>query len=186
MELYLEKAEKHKKDCLFRLLQYSLYEESLTDGNDLNEEALYAYPWFESYFTKEAEVRDAYFIKQQETGRLLGFAMVNAFVQKYSFGHSIAEFMVLPKYRRKQIGKKAAVLCFDRYPGPWEVSPSYGSKKAYQFWKAVIGAYTAQNYRYEDGIFCFTKQTAMETPMQKDRNQHREAAGKLCPGICSI
>lgn len=154
MDIILEKVKESKKDTLFRLLQYSLFEESLSDGNDINEEALFEYPWFEHYFTEEG--REAYFIKEQGRNRLLGFVMVNEYVQKCSFGHSIAEFMVLPKFRRNKIGKNAAVLCFDMHRGMWEVSPSYGSDRAYLFWKNVIDGYTGNNSQYEDGIFLFS------------------------------
>lgn len=154
MDIVLEKVKECKKDTLFRLLQYSLFEESVSDHNDMNEDALFEYPWFEKYFTEEG--REAYFIKEKETDRLLGFVMVNDYVQKCSFGHSIAEFMVLPKFRRNKIGKQAAVICFDMHNGKWEVSPSYGSEQAYLFWKNVIDEYTGNNNKYEDGIFLFS------------------------------
>lgn len=154
MDIVLETVSMYKKDTLFRLLQYSLFEESISDGNDMNDEALFEYPWFELYFTEEE--REAYFIKEQGTGRLLGFVMVNTHMEKRSPGHSIAEFMVLPKFRRNNIGKKAAVTCFDMHIGNWEVSPSCGSNQAYLFWKNVIGGYTGNNCQYEDGIFLFS------------------------------
>lgn len=46
MDIILEKVEECKRDVLYRLLQYSLFEESLSDQNDMNEEALFEYPWF--------------------------------------------------------------------------------------------------------------------------------------------
>lgn len=154
MDIVLEKVKACKKDVLYRLLQYSLFEESLSDQNDMNEEALFEYPWFERYFTEEE--REACFIREQAADRLLGFVMINTYLQKWDSGHSIAEFMVLPKYRRNKIGKKAAIACFERYPGNWEVSPSYGSEQAYWFWKNVIDEYTGGRNRYEDGIFLFS------------------------------
>lgn len=87
----------------------------------------------------------------------LGFVMVNTYMQKGGSCHSIAEFMVLPKFRRNKIGKKAAVMCFEKYPGSWEVSPSCGSEQAYLFWKNVIDEYTDKKNEYEDGIFHFSK-----------------------------
>lgn len=153
MNISLEKTEKNKKEVLFRLLQYSLYEESLGDLNDMNENALFDYPWFEQYFTEKE--REAYFIRECDTDRMLGFVMINTYVQQCSHGHSIAEFMVLPKFRRNRIGKKAAFRCFDRHQGNWEISPAYGSEQAYLFWKHVIDEYTDGDYRYKDGIFSF-------------------------------
>lgn len=154
MDIILEKVEECKKDVLYRLLQYSLFEESISDQNDMNEEALFEYPWFEHYFTEEG--REACFIREKGTDKLLGFAMINTYVQRFDSGHSIAEFMVLPKFRRNNIGKKAAFACFGRYSGNWEVSPSYGSERAYLFWKHVIDEYSGKNNQYENGIFLFT------------------------------
>ena len=154
MDIVLVKVEECKKDVLYRLLQYSLFEESLSDQNDMNEDARFEYPWFENYFTEEG--RDAYFMRDQATGRLLGFVMINTYLQKWDSGHSIAEFMVLPKFRRNKIGREAAFACFERYPGNWEISPSYGSKQAYLFWKHVVNKYLVENKQYKDGIFLFS------------------------------
>lgn len=151
MEIMLERVTKDKKDILFRLLQYSLFEESLNDKNTIGENALFDYPWFDAYFIEES--REAYFIREQETKRLLGFAMINEHVESISRGHSIAEFLVLPKERRNQIGKKAAYLCLDKHTGSWEISPSFGSDIAYAFWQNVIAEYTKGNYLYRDGVF---------------------------------
>lgn len=161
MDIKLEEVTEDKKEILFRLLQYSLYEESLGDLSDLNENALFEYPWFEHYFTEEE--REAYFIKEYKADRLLGFVMINTYVQKCSHGHSIAEFMVLPKFRREHIGKKTAFRCFDRHSGNWEVSPVRGSEQAYFFWKNVIGEYTDGDCLYEDGIFCFSAAATHKT-----------------------
>ena len=154
MDIMLEKVQADKKDILFRLLQYSLYEESSNDQNDIGEDALFKYPWFEHYFVEED--REAYFIRDRKAENLLGFVMVNAYLQKNADGRSIAEFMVLPRFRRNKIGKEAAVMCFKKHRGNWEVSPAYGSSKAYLFWKNVIDEYTGGNYHYEDGIFLFS------------------------------
>ena len=104
-----------EKQVLFRMLQYSLFEESISDQNEMNQEALFEYEWFENYFTDDD--REAYFIREEETDRLLGFVMINTYVKKCDSGHSIAEFMVVPKYRRNKIGKGAAVECFKKYSG---------------------------------------------------------------------
>ena len=153
MNLILEKVKNDKKDVLYRLLQYSLFEESLNDGNEMNDEGLFEYKYFDNYFTDDD--REAYFIKNEETNKLLGFVMINTFMQKSNNGHSIAEFMVIPKYRKNKIGKEIAIRCFNMYKGNWEVSPSIGSEQAYLFWKKVIDEYTNNNNEFLDGIFIF-------------------------------
>lgn len=153
MNICLDRVTSEKREILYRLLEYSLYEESLNDGNEMNEEAIFVYKYFDSYFTDTN--RDAFFIKETKTNKLLGFVMINEYVQKVKEGHSIAEFMVIPKYRKRHIGKTVAFKCFDLYKGNWEVSPSSGSDSAYLFWKSVINEYTGGKNEYKDGIFIF-------------------------------
>lgn len=153
MNIYLERVTADNKDILYRLLQYSLFEESENDGNEMNDNAIFDYKYFDLYFT-DAD-RDAYFIKANESGKLLGFAMVNTYVQIFDKGHSIAEFMVIPKYRKNKIGKTVAISLFEKYKGNWEVKPSFNSDKAYVFWKNVIEDYTNHKYEFKSGIFIF-------------------------------
>ncbi len=153
MEVYLDRVLENKKDILYRLLEYSLYEESLNDGNEMNEEAIFEYKYFDRYFTDDD--RDAFFIREKNTDKLLGFVMINQYLQKHDTGHSIGEFMVIPKYRRCKIGKKVAFRCFDMYKGNWEVSPSCNSESAYLFWKKVIDEYTNGENEFVDGLFIF-------------------------------
>lgn len=149
MEITLERVQAEKRDTLFRLLQYSLFEESLTDLNDMNDDALFDYPWFDGYFTEEE--REAYFIRQRGTARLLGFAMI----RRHADGrHSIAEFLVIPKYRRRGVGSQAAENCFALHEGLWEVKPAYGSEQAKCFWQRVISR-IADHVQWKDGMFTF-------------------------------
>lgn len=153
MEIKLEQVTLEGKDVLQRLLQYSLFEESGTDLNEMNSDGTFTYEWFHHYFTDKD--RDAYFIKEMDTDKLLGFAMVNEHLEILKDGHSIAEFMVIPKYRRRGIGKKAAIHIFEKYKGNWEIKPSYGSEKAHLFWENVIREYTGDRFQYKKSIFVF-------------------------------
>ena len=153
MNIILDRVEEQQKEILYRLLEYSLFEESLNDGNEMNDDAIFEYKYFDSYFTDDN--RDAFFIREEETNKLLGFVMINTYMQKCLDGHSIAEFMVIPKYRRNKIGKEAAFKCFDMYKGNWKVKPSYGSVVALAFWKNVIDEYTNNDNKFEDGLFIF-------------------------------
>lgn len=149
MKIVLERAGKESRDTLFRLLQYSLFEESLTDQNEMNDDALFDYPWFDAYFTEPE--REAYLIREHGTEKLLGFAMLR---QNEEQGYSIAEFLVIPKYRRKGVGMQAAQACFARHEGSWEVKPAYGSESARLFWKHVIQK-NAKDFRWERDGFLF-------------------------------
>lgn len=147
MKIALVPVKLNQRETLFRLLQYSLYEESLTDLNEMNEEALFDYPYFDAYFAEDE--REAFFIREGSDGKLLGFAMVRA----HDGRHSIAEFMVLPKYRRQHIGTQAAKACFALHDGTWEVKPAYGSLQAKQFWQHVIGTITETSKWKSDRFF---------------------------------
>ena len=151
LDIRLDRAQPQDREALFRLLQYSLFEESESDGNEMNADALYDYPWFDAYFT-DAD-RFAYLVREERTDRLLGYAMVRCLGGEC---YSIAEFMVIPKVRRMGVGRKTAFACFDRFRGSWEVRPSLGSERAYRFWRRVIDAYTGGNSRWEDDHFVFS------------------------------
>lgn len=153
MDIYLDKVGNEDREVLYRLLQYSLFEESENDLNEMNAEAIFEYKYFDRYFTDDD--RDAYFIREKASNKLLGFAMINTYMQIYDSGHSIAEYMVIPKYRRNRIGKTVAMELFNRYRGNWEVKPSFNSKKAYLFWENVVKEYTDNNYDFKNGIFLF-------------------------------
>lgn len=48
--------------------------------------------------------------------------------------HSIAEFLILPSYKRCHLGKKnVAFKIFDMYKCNWEVEPILNSKETYYF-----------------------------------------------------
>ena len=125
MKVYLSLVKKEEKDILYRLLQYSLFEESESDLNEMNEDAIFEYKYFDAYFTDDE--RYAYFIREKESDKLLGFAMINQYTQKFENGHSIAEYLVIPKYRRNKIGKNVAFEIFNKFQGNWEISPSYNN-----------------------------------------------------------
>ena len=52
----------------------------------------------------------------------------------------------MKKYRRKGVGKAAAMKIFDRFPGSWEVSQWANNIPAQSFWKQVISEYTKGKY----------------------------------------
>ncbi len=157
MDYVLEKVDESKKDILYHLLQFSLYDGSQYIENDLNKECLYDYRWFNNYFTDLD--RDAYFIKSND--EYLGFVMVNENLKFNKSGKCIAEFLIMPRYRRNHIGKKVAIDIFNMYDSEWEVQPMENNPIAYAFWKNTINEYTNGNYEIKnDGIedvFLFKK-----------------------------
>ena len=152
MEIYLEKVKKEDKEILFRLLEYSLFEESLYDFNEMNNEGLFEYKNFDLYFN------NSYFIKEKDSNKLLGFVILNI----NDNNSCIEEFMIIPKYRRQKIGYNAAFKCFNKYKTNWQVTPSFNSKIAFSFWKSVISLYTNNNYILKDNTFIFNNEFVTE------------------------
>ena len=149
----LDKVLLEEKELLFRLLQFALYDGSLYNTNKIGSDGLFPYKWFDNYFSDSD--REAFFIRDDD--KIVGFVMINQFMKKCDSGHSVAEFLVLPEYRRNHIGKKIAFLVFDMYPGNWEVEPIENSNEACRFWENVVINYTDNNYDFSDGIYVFKK-----------------------------
>ena len=61
MNYQIVEVTKKDKEKLYRLLQYSLYDGSQYIDNNIDENCLFEYKWFDNYFTDED--RNAYFIK---------------------------------------------------------------------------------------------------------------------------
>ena len=72
----------------------------------------------------------------------IGFAVLG----KQSGKNDVAEFYIVPDFRRQDFGKKFAFEIFDMYPGSWQVRQIEGAEKARCFWRAVIKEYTCGNY----------------------------------------
>ena len=90
MDILLERVPAARKETLFRLLQYSLFEESATDQNEMGDNALFDYEWFEFYFTEPE--REAYFITEKETKKLLGFVMINTYLKNLPLAIALRNF----------------------------------------------------------------------------------------------
>ena len=151
MDVRLDKVLLEEKDILYRLLQFALYDGSLYNTNKIGEDGLFPYKWFDNYFTDDD--RDAFFIREDD--KIVGFVMINQFMKKCDNGHSVAEFLVLPEYRRNHIGKKVAYLVFEMFPGNWEVEPIEESNEACRFWENVVVNYTNNKFSFSDGIYVF-------------------------------
>jgi predicted acetyltransferase len=59
----------------------------------------------------------------------------------------MAEFYILPCYRKKGLGKLFAFAIFDCFPGLWQVRQIPTAVDAISFWRAVIHEYTNGDYK---------------------------------------
>ena len=124
VEIILDRVKEENKDVLYRLLEYSLFEESLNDGNEMNNDAIFEYKYFDLYFTDNE--RDAFFVKEKETNKLLGFVMINTYilnrVEDGEYGIAIAYGSILI------VVMMAIILFFDWIVGDTRISRSKAKK----------------------------------------------------------
>lgn len=149
MKYEILNVDKKDKEKLYRLLQYALYDGSQYIDNDINAECIFEYKWFDNYFTDSD--RDAFFIKNGED--YIGMVLVNENLKFNDKGKCIAEFLIMPRFRRNHIGKKVAYDIFEKFKGDWEVQPMENNPIAYSFWKNIITEYTKGKYIIKnDGV----------------------------------
>jgi predicted acetyltransferase len=108
---------------------------------ELGPDGRYGYPPLALYWS-EPERRFPFLIRCD--ARVAGFALA----QRGSPASDdpdvfdVAEFFVLRRYRRSGVGRRAAVLLWNRLPGRWIVRVSEGNLGALPFWAGVIGEFT--------------------------------------------
>ena len=108
MNIKIEKVEENKKEILYRLLEFALYDGSYHIDNEMENDGVFKYKYFDLYFTDKT--REAYFIKYNK--KLVGFAMINKHLkvlEKKDDNYCIAEFLisikVIGKYNQWRIIK---------------------------------------------------------------------------------
>ncbi len=77
-------------------------------------------------------------------GRVAGFAFATrgSPVVADADVFDVAEFFVLRQYRRSGVGREAALLLWNRFPGAWTVRVSEGNSGAVSFWSDVVANFT--------------------------------------------
>ncbi|MGE5223053.1 MAG: GNAT family N-acetyltransferase [Omnitrophica WOR_2 bacterium] len=132
------------KLILRNLMELYLYDFSEFDGMDVNAHGRFEYRYLDHYWTEAG--RFPYFIRYD--GRLAGFALVRDIEgEEGEKVHRIAEFFILRKYRRKGIGKDAAIWLFKHFGGKWQVEELENNLPAQSFWRKVIGEITQGKFQ---------------------------------------
>jgi len=141
----LIEATLERKSVLRQLIELYEYDFSEFNGEDVNEFGRYDYKYLDHYWTDEG--RHPFFIMVD--GAYAGFVLINShsYVLTSGQARSVAEFFVMRKYRRGGVGREAARLVFDRFPGEWEVRQHGDNLPSQAFWERVIGEYTEGRYR---------------------------------------
>ena len=129
------------KSTIAGLLQPYLRELAPYFGGDTDPGIVHDYPYLDAYW-RESNQRFPYLIEAD--GRIAGFVFVNNHSRLGAQNvRTIAEFYVLPDFRRHGVGKLAAERVFQMHPGAWEVAILHGNAPAERFWRRVIADHMA-------------------------------------------
>jgi predicted acetyltransferase len=118
-----------QKAVVGRLLEFNAYEFSRFDGADVESDGTFGCRYLDDYWA-DAE-RHALLMRADDA--IAGVALV-----RVAEIRTIAEFLVLPKYRRRHVGIAAARIIFRMFPGAWEVHEVSGNEEAVTFWRRAI------------------------------------------------
>ena len=144
MQISVRAAEPSEEGTMRRLFELYAHDWSEFDHADVDGCGAYGSPYLALYWTEPG--RFPFFIQLPE--QLVGFVLVNrhCIVRKAQDAHSIAEFFVMRKYRRQGVGRMAAEIIFDQFPGNWEVVQHRCNLPSVQFWESVIDRYTEGDF----------------------------------------
>lgn len=120
MDVRIEPILLEQKSVFVQLMELCNYDFSIYFGDDINEYGYYGYDRIDDYWNEAG--RFPYFIRVD--GKLAGFVLVRSCCEYNAMEtpHSIAEFFVVQKYRRRGVGRQAAIQTFDLHRGGWEVA----------------------------------------------------------------
>src|SRR5262245_24382591 len=144
MQITLLPAAASEKTALANLMQLYLYDLSEVNGADPDQNGRFDAAHLDAYWIEA----DCHPFLIRVDAQLAGFALVHRQSRLHtSFdGHSIADFLVMRRYRRQGVGRTVAMLLFDRFPGAWEVSSSADNVPGHVFWRGVVDHYTGGHY----------------------------------------
>lgn len=144
MNINIEPILLEQKSVFVQMMELYSYDFSEFSDADINEYGYFGYSHIDDYWNEKG--RYPFFIRAN--GKLAGLVLVRSCCEYNNLPdpHNIAEFFVMKKYRRKGVGKAAAVKVFDMFPGGWEVSQWSNNLPARKFWEKVVDEYTKGKY----------------------------------------
>jgi predicted acetyltransferase len=143
---------------LQQLVQLYLYDFSEFHPLDVNEHGLYTGVYLDRYWLDDQ--RMAFMFRVD--GALAGFALIRRGTPNHERGAfepeliNMVEFFVMRRYRRLGVGTAAALECFRRFPGPWQLEVLDSNIAASAFWKKTISQFCGEHFR----VFPWTENAA--------------------------
>lgn len=132
MDVRVGPVEMADKEIVRQLLEFNAYEFArIFDDAELNEQGRFGYAWLDNYWTEPE--RHPFLIRVDE--RIGGLVLVRG-----TDPYAVAEFLVMPQYRRRGVGTVAARRTFELFGGEWSVHEVPGNTGAVAFWRRAIPA----------------------------------------------
>lgn len=101
-----------------------------------------------------ASGKNRHLFLEKESGKIIGFAMINQHLRFNAEGLAVAEFFIEKTHEKKGYGRMLAEHVFLTFPGKWEVAVTLQNKSALMFWEKVIRSHTGGNYIKKENT-CF-------------------------------
>ena len=143
----LQEVKVEERELLWNIIQKYLYEMTKYYPENMDEQGIYQYEYFDAYFT-DAE-RKAFFIYEDEI--MVGFVMLNPYSAiEHNPDYTIAEFTIFPSYRRNHCAIKAVNLILSIYHGKWEIKYNEKNDGAKKLWTMVTEPYSPVVYHINE------------------------------------
>jgi predicted acetyltransferase len=137
----LEPASAGDAGLLANLLELYIHDLSDVFPVELGADGRFGYAKLPLYFSEPAR-RFPFLLRQ--AGRVAGFALVTrgSPLSDDPDVLDVAEFFVMRRYRRADVGRRAAFALWDHMPGSWIVRVSEGNRPAVPFWSRIVREYS--------------------------------------------
>lgn len=144
MDISIEPILYEQKSVFIQMLELYNYDFSEFSNDDINEYGYFGYKHIDDYWNEKG--RYPFFIRVNR--KLAGLVLVRSCCEynNLSNPYNIAEFFVMKKYRKKGVGRVAAIKIFNMFHGSWEISYWTNNLPAQNFWNKVISEYTNGKY----------------------------------------
>ena len=142
-EVVLSAATAGDAALLSNLLELYIHDLSAAFPNvELGSDGRFGYKKLELYWS-EPDRHFPFLIRWDS--RVVGFALVTRGSPASDDPNvfDVAEFFVIRRHRRSGVGRRAAMLLWNRLPGSWIVRASEGVPGAVPFWASVAAEFTS-------------------------------------------
>jgi len=139
----VEPARLAQRDLLRNLLQLYLYDFSVFVAVERNTDGIFSYPYLDHYWTEP----DRFPFLISVEGEHVGFALVREVLDPLTneIAHEMAEFFVMRKFRRQNIGSQAAYILVNKLPGRWILRVLANNDPALRLWQHTLKRYNPSN-----------------------------------------